>query len=30
MANSSARGIEILTNTGFSVTRAYYNMGDNR
>ncbi|WP_411720547.1 lamin tail domain-containing protein, partial [Mycetocola sp.] len=28
MANGSPRGIEVLTNTGFSVNRAYYNMGD--
>lgn len=28
MANGSPRGIEILTNTGFSVNRAYYNMGE--
>lgn len=27
LANGSARGIEIVTNTGFSVNRAYYNMG---
>lgn len=27
MANGTPRGIEILTNTGFSVNRAYYNMG---
>ncbi|WP_146069487.1 lamin tail domain-containing protein [Cryobacterium sp. Y11] len=26
MANGSARGIEILTNTGFSVNTAYYNL----
>ncbi|MCP2031120.1 hypothetical protein L1277_001211 [Okibacterium sp. HSC-33S16] len=27
MANSGARGIEVRTNTGFSVSRAYFNMG---
>ncbi|WP_396668796.1 metallophosphoesterase [Microbacterium sp. R86528] len=27
MANTAARGIEIVTNTGFSVNRAYYNLG---
>lgn len=26
MANGSARGLEILTNTGFSVNTAYYNL----
>jgi hypothetical protein len=26
MANGSARGIEIVTNTGFSLNRAYYNL----
>ncbi|MDP3949071.1 metallophosphoesterase [Microbacterium sp.] len=28
MANSSPRGIEIITNTGHTVNRAYYFMGD--
>ncbi|MGO2933219.1 lamin tail domain-containing protein, partial [Microbacterium sp.] len=28
MANSSPRGIEIITNTGHSVNRGYYNMGE--
>ncbi|TFD63166.1 hypothetical protein E3T39_00185 [Cryobacterium suzukii] len=28
MANGSARGIEILTNTGFSVNTAYYNLAN--
>jgi len=27
MANSAARGLEITTNTGFTVNRAYYNLG---
>ncbi|WP_378147154.1 metallophosphoesterase [Cnuibacter sp. UC19_7] len=27
MANGSPRGIEVITNTGFSVNRAYYNLG---
>ncbi|MBN9201181.1 MAG: lamin tail domain-containing protein [Microbacterium chocolatum] len=27
MANGSPRGLEIVTNTGFSVNRAYYNLG---
>ena len=27
MSNSSARGLEITTNTGFTVNRAYYNLG---
>lgn len=27
MANGGARGIEIVTNTGFSVNKAYYNLG---
>lgn len=27
MANSGARGIEVVTKTGFSVNRAYYNLG---
>lgn len=27
MANGSARGLEIVTNTGFALNRAYYNLG---
>jgi hypothetical protein len=27
MANGSARGLEIVTNTGFPLNRAYYNLG---
>ena len=30
MANGSARGIQIQTNTGHMVNRAYYNMGSER